>query len=139
MAEFALFIGGAFVETRDLPSRPDDIPHNSVEWHPVGEPVYGAPPGWAVGDGEAVQTVSPPPDPPAPTRLEKATLVRRMTSAEVGDMLAALDAYPDPKLAELYRATVVFDSTSPEYPALEAAFVAVLGEDRAAEVLGPEY
>lgn len=84
----------------------------------------------------------PPPDPvdpPASTRLHKTTIVRRMTNQEVTDMLAALDAHPDAKMAELYRATPTFDVTADEWPVMEAAFEAVLGEARAAEVLEPEF
>lgn len=82
----------------------------------------------------------PEPQPPAPaTQLEKAELIRRMTSEEVGNMLAALDAHSDPKMAELYRATTVFDQAAEEYPVLEAAFIAVLGAERAAIVLEAQF
>jgi hypothetical protein len=86
--------------------------------------------------------VAPPPPPrelPPPSSIHKATIVRRMTSEEVAAMLAALDAHPDPKMAELYRATPTFNHNAPEWPVMEAAFVAVLGEERAAEVLEPEF
>jgi hypothetical protein len=60
MMTFALFRDGVFAETRRLPSRPEDIPHKGVEWFPVGETVTGENVGWAVVDGEAVQTAAPP-------------------------------------------------------------------------------
>ena len=63
MPLFALFRDGTFAEVRNLPSQPEDIPHKSVEWFPVGEPVTGENVGWAVVDGEAVQTVAPPAPP----------------------------------------------------------------------------
>lgn len=83
---------------------------------------------------------APPAPEPTPLRhVHKSTIVRRMTSQEVGDMLAALDAHPDPKMSELYRATPIFDHSADEWPVMEGAFVAVLGETRAAEVLEPEF
>ena len=75
---------------------------------------------------------------PARRWLDKATLIRDMTPAEVAQMEAALDAYPDRKLAELYRAVSVFDILSTEFPNLAAAFVQVLGQTRADALLQPE-
>lgn len=139
MPKFALFIDGAFVRVdHHHAEKPEDVPHKAVEWFPVGDPVEGDVAGWSVVNGEAVQTIVPPPA-PVLTRVHKSTIIRRMTSQEVGDMLAALDAHPDPKMAELYRATPIFDHSADEWAVMEAAFVAVLGETRAAEVLEPEF
>lgn len=35
MAEFALFVDGAFREIRRYKARPDDIAHKNVNWYPV--------------------------------------------------------------------------------------------------------
>ncbi|MFN4140226.1 DUF4376 domain-containing protein [Aestuariivirga sp.] len=49
MPEFALLIDGEFKEIRHLDSRPADIPHKQVNWHPVvreqAEPPYVGPEG----------------------------------------------------------------------------------------------
>jgi hypothetical protein len=126
-----------FVRTWRRSERPPDVPHKSRAFHPVGTPVEGDPVGWAIVGDEAIKTVAPPQAVPK-TQLGKATLIRRMTSEEVVDMRAALDAHPDAKMAELYRATTTFDTTAPEYPVLKGAFETVLGQARAAEVLEPE-
>lgn len=39
MTEYALLIGGEFVETRRYDERPPHLPHKSVEWYPVAREV----------------------------------------------------------------------------------------------------
>ncbi|MBV6659227.1 MAG: hypothetical protein KI785_15800 [Devosiaceae bacterium] len=75
---------------------------------------------------------------PKLTKLSKATLIRRMSPKEVTGMVAYLDAFPDPKLKQLYDATVTFDTGAPEYPELEQAFLALLPAERVAELLAPD-
>jgi hypothetical protein len=75
---------------------------------------------------------------PKLTKLGKATLVRRMTAEEITGMVAFLEAFPDPKLQQLYEATVTFDTAAPEFPALKQAFLAQLPPERVAELLEPE-
>ena len=139
MPRFAFFIGGVFQRAMTLDARPDDLPAKNLTWHPVGDPVEGDPPGWAILGDEAIETVPPSAPPPAPRYLEKATLVRRMTDAEVEQMQNALNAHPSAKMRELYWATVTFDHQATEFTVLKQAFIDTLGAARAAAVLEPEY
>jgi hypothetical protein len=63
MALFALLIDGVYAETRDLPSRPVNIPHKLVQWFPVVE-AYGDPFSGVDGDAYVVRTVDPATLPP---------------------------------------------------------------------------
>lgn len=58
MSEFALVVSGQLLETRNLPERPPNIEHKSVEWFPVvreyGESFTGVD-----GDSYVFRTVDP--------------------------------------------------------------------------------
>lgn len=59
--EFALFVGGDLRETRELPERPENIPHKSIRWYPV-ERRTGAPASAGiVGDAYVIVTPEPVP------------------------------------------------------------------------------
>jgi hypothetical protein len=66
ITEFALLIDGEFKEIRRYDTKPEDIPHKKVVWHPVVRE-YGTPFEGLEGGDWVVRTVDPatlPPDVP---------------------------------------------------------------------------
>lgn len=63
MAEFALCVGGVLQEFRQLPERPEHIPHKSITWFPVVRE-YGGPFEGVENDTYVVRTVDPATLPP---------------------------------------------------------------------------
>lgn len=93
------------------------------------------------GSAWIIEAASAPPSPetpPSPTRLYKATLWRRLTDDEATTLDAALSAAPT-RLRRIFDAAQFLDSADADFPALRAGVVAALGEQRASEVLTPEF
>ena len=83
------------------------------------------------------QPVSEPEEQPA-TRLAKADLWRRVTDAEAVALDTALAEAPA-RLRRLFEAATYLDAADADYPALSAGITAALGEERATQVLAPNY
>lgn len=82
-------------------------------------------------------TASSLPEPPL-TRLWKADIWRRTTDAEA-EALEAMLATAPVRLRRIFEAAQYLDIDDADYPALRSGIVAVLGEERAAEVLTPTH
>jgi len=79
MAEFTLFIDGSFSTIRRLDTRPENIPHKSVEWFPVkrecGEPFEGLENGvYVVRTVDPASVPAPVPDTITPRQARLALL-----------------------------------------------------------------
>lgn len=61
MTEFALFHDDKFVRVQSHVEKPEPNPAKGYAWYPVVSSVTGPKQGWAVKNGEAVQTVQPTP------------------------------------------------------------------------------
>lgn len=93
------------------------------------------------GAAWVIEAASAPPAPdasPSPTRLYKASLWRRLTDDEAVTLDAALSASPT-RLRRIFDAAQFLDTADADFPALRFGIVAALGEQRAAEVLTPEF
>lgn len=138
MAQFALFVGGEFQETRHYDERPDHIPHKDVAWYPVGTQADGDPARWEIVGDEAVQFIPAQPSPPAYNALLKTDIWLRMSDAEAAKAQAALEGMKS-SASRLYRlfsdATEIRNDTD-FYPQLHGVFVKLYGEARATELLG---
>lgn len=134
MMQFALFINGAFVETRDFPDKPENIPHKNVEWYPVGTAVEGNAPGWAIQNGEAIETYAAP---PPLMEVLKTDIWLRMSDAEAGAAQAALEGMKAsaPRLYRLFSDATEIRHDSDFFPQLRGVFIQLYGADRAAELL----
>lgn len=76
---------------------------------------------------------------PILTKLHKGELWRRLTEQEAIDLRTALDNHPSIRIQEIFKAVDYLDTNDVDYPTLKAGVVAVLGNDRAEEVLTPDH
>ncbi len=88
--------------------------------------------------GTTVNEVYPVIDTPVPvyTRVLRSDIVRRLTSTEADNLLAAFNETPG-KLRFLWDSVTYVDNTAVEYPELRAFLENVIGATRADEVLAP--
>ncbi|MCV9940906.1 hypothetical protein OIU35_31535 [Boseaceae bacterium BT-24-1] len=90
-----------------------------------------------MASGVAIAAFERPP-PPTLTRVSKADLWRRLTDEEAEMVDAKLAASPL-RLRRIFQAAQFIDTTDPDYDALRAGVIAVVGKDRAAVVLEPTH
>jgi hypothetical protein len=136
MAQYALFIDGAFVEKRERETRPAHIPHKNVEWYPVGAEVEGDSNGWAITNDEAIRTyvVTPP---PVLQVVLKTDIWLRMSDDEAAAAQAALEGMKAsaPRLYRLFSDAAEIRHDSDFFAQLQNVFVQLYGADRAAALL----
>lgn len=94
MNEFALYIGGVFVELRRYDTRPADIAHKSVAWYPVVRE-YGVPGSTLENGTHYIRTVDPATLPaPVPSSIsdrqffQQLAVQKLITEAEAEDAVA---------------------------------------------------